>query len=281
MQFTSTHSEDAPAIANRLTTALEEEHQNGALIINADDWGRSREDTDRTLECVKRKAVSSVSAMMFMEDSERAAELALQEDVDAGLHLNLTTPFSSRKVPETLSRHLSNTIAYLKRGRLSQAVFHPGLRQSFEYVVSAQLDEYCRLYRKPAERIDGHHHMHLCANVLFGGLLPEGIIARRSFSFRRGEKSVFNRLYRRGVDFMLARRHRIADFFFALPPLEPAIRLERIFSLAQKHVVEVETHCETKEEYKFLQSGEVFSRLKSVGIAPAYVIRRLHEEARN
>lgn len=240
------------------------------LIINADDWGLNREATDRTRECVVRKAVSSVSAMVFMEDSERASALALQEGVDAGLHLNLTTPFSSPGIPEALSRHHAKVIAYLRRRRLAQAIFHPGLQRSFEYVVQAQLDEFRRLYKTSPERIDGHHHMHLCANVLLGRLLPEGTIARRNFSFRPGEKSLSNRIYRKAVDAILARRHRLTDFFFSLPPFEPAQRLERIFSLAEKFVVEVETHCESTPEFEFLAGGEIFSRIHNLEIAPRF-----------
>ena len=48
-------------------------------------------------------------------------------------------------------------------------VYHPGLASSFEYVVKAQLEEYERLYGAPANRVDGHHHMHLCANVVKPG----------------------------------------------------------------------------------------------------------------
>src|SRR2546426_10477618 len=49
----------------------------GLLIMNADDWGRDRQTTDRTFECVLRGTVSSVSAMVFMEDSERAATIEI------------------------------------------------------------------------------------------------------------------------------------------------------------------------------------------------------------
>ena len=35
-----------------------------------------------------------VSAMVFMEDSERAASIARADAIDAGLHLNFTTAFS-------------------------------------------------------------------------------------------------------------------------------------------------------------------------------------------
>ncbi len=37
----------------------------GVLIVNADDWGRDYENTERTLECIHRGSVSSVSAMVF------------------------------------------------------------------------------------------------------------------------------------------------------------------------------------------------------------------------
>src|SRR5579862_5616853 len=71
----------------------------GSIIINADDWGRDRVTTDRILDCVDHGTVSSVSAMVFMEDSERSAVLARRSGIDAGLHLNLTTPLSASHCP--------------------------------------------------------------------------------------------------------------------------------------------------------------------------------------
>jgi hypothetical protein len=135
--------------------------------------------------------------------------------------------------------------------------YHPGLAGDFEYVVQAQIEEYRRLYGTEPERLDGHHHMHLCANVLLGGLLPRGTIVRRNFSFERREKSFLNRLYRRFVDRKLARRHRLVDYFFSLEPLSPSGRLERIFSMATLFTVEVETHPVRREEYHFLMSDEM------------------------
>ena len=112
--------------------------------------------------------------------------------------------------------------------------------------------------------------MHLCSNILLGRLLPAGTIARRNFSFQLGEKSLFNRLYRQWVDRRLARRHRLTDFFFSLPPLQPESRLERIFSLARQFVVEVETHPINPEEYKFLAEGEILRWVGEGGIAPRF-----------
>jgi predicted glycoside hydrolase/deacetylase ChbG (UPF0249 family) len=229
----------------------------GLLIINADDWGRDQDTTDRILDCVVRQTVSSVSAMVFMEDSERAALIARERGTDAGLHLNFTTEFSASNVSRRLAEHQQRIAAYLLRRRFNQIVFHPGLRRSFEYVVTAQRDEFLRLYGAQAQRLDGHHHMHLCANVLLGGLLPPGTVVRRNFSFRRGEKGLTNRLYRQAVDHRLARRHRIVDFLFSLPPFEPQNRLDRICSLARQFVVEVETHPAHVAEFGFLTGSDV------------------------
>jgi hypothetical protein len=229
----------------------------GLLIVNADDWGRDYENTERTLECIGRRTVSSVSGMVFMEDSERAAAIAREQRIDAGLHLNFTTPFSGPGVPAKLAGHQQRLLQYLRPHRFAQVVFHPGLASSFEYVVKSQLDEFFRVYGAEPARLDGHHHMHLCSNVLLGGLLPAGTQVRRNFSFQPGEKSFGNRLYRRIVDRILTRRHHLTDFFFSLLPLSPPSRLRRIFSLANEFTVEIETHPVCPEEHSFLTGEEI------------------------
>ena len=249
----------------------------GCLIVNADDWGQDRTTTDRTLDCVQHGAVAGVSAMVFMQDSGRAAAIARERGIEVGLHLNLTTPFSGARCPRKLVESQRDLARYLRRHRLSQVVFHPGLAGAFEYTVRTELDEFGRLYGSEPERIDGHHHMHLCANVVLRGLLPAGTIVRRSFSFQRGEKSLVNILYRRVVDRMLARRHRLVDHFFSLAPLEPPIRLQRIFALARQGVVEVETHPVGHEEYRFLTDGEIFRRTRGVRMTPfSGVLAQMH-----
>jgi hypothetical protein len=251
-----------------LSGAATETPSAGLLILNADDWGRDPLTTNKILECSVHGAVSSVSAMVFMEDSERAGDLARQRGIEAGLHLNFTTPFSSTSCPAGLLEHQQQVARYLLRHRLTQVVFHPGLIRSFEYLVTAQLDEFRRIYGKDPERLDGHHHMHLCANVLLQRLLPSGTIVRRNFSFERGEKSVWNRLYRSVVDRSLARRHMLVDCFFSLPPLEPPERLQRIYLLAHRFVVELEAHPINPEEFRYLTGGEVFRQIEDVRVGP-------------
>jgi predicted glycoside hydrolase/deacetylase ChbG (UPF0249 family) len=255
----------------------------GLLVVNADDWGRNYETTARTLECARHGTISSVSAMVFMQGSERAAGIARARGIDAGLHLNFTTPFSASCAPTRLSEHQHRLSNYLSWQRLSQCVFHPGLAASFEYVVKAQLEEFSRLYGRKADRIDGHHHMHLCANVLFGGLLPAGTIVRRNFSFAPGEKSWGNRFYREIVDRVLARKHPLVDYFFSLLPLDPSSRLDRMFSLARRSVVELETHPINSEEYRFLTGREFRRLVEDLQVAPRYPALRVarHETLRH
>lgn len=256
------------------------EHAQGSLIINADDWGRDAETTDRILECVMAGTVSSTSAMVFMKDSARGAGLARERGVDCGLHLNFTTAFSSPECPLRLKEEQERLTRYLRRSRLAQAIYHPGLASSFKNVVMAQIEEFQRIFDREPRRLDGHHHMHLCANVLLGGLLPVGTIARRNFSFRRNEKSSINKMYRAAVDRILARRHQITNYFFSLPPLEPRSRIDEIFSMAGHSTVEVETHPVNPEEYRFLTSGEVLQRVGDLQIARGFTIQPSAKNAR-
>jgi predicted glycoside hydrolase/deacetylase ChbG (UPF0249 family) len=195
--------------------------------------------------------------MVFMEDSERAASIARSNGVEAGLHLNLTTAFSAKDCPAKLVARQGELARFLRGNRFAQVLFNPLLANSFEYVVSAQLDEFHRIYGEAPQRLDGHHHMHLCSNVLLGRLLPAGTLVRRSFTFDPGEKTWINRSFRELIDRLLALRHRTADRFFSLIPLNPPERLERIFGLAERLRVEVETHPVNVDEFDFLMGDKV------------------------
>jgi hypothetical protein len=259
-------SDNGLSTARNVDTGLE----TSGLIINADDWGRNCGTSDRTLDCIRSGTVSSVSAMVFMEDSERAAEIARDYGIDAGLHLNFTTSFSGPGVPSQLAVHRGRISEYLLRHRLSQVIFHPGLISSFEYVTAAQRDEFSRLYGHEPQRLDGHHHMHLCANVLLGGLLPPRTIVRRSFSFQPGEKSFVNRLYRQAIDRHLGRQHRMTDFFFSIQPLASSSRLQKILNLSRQFVVEMETHPEESDEYLFLTGDGIRHLAENCSVASRY-----------
>lgn len=231
----------------------------GLLFMNADDWGRDPSTTDTIFECLRRNRVSCASGMVFMEDSERAADIARQNGFDIGLHLNFTTSFSDTNTLRSVAEHQRRIREYLRRSRLSECIFNPFLANSFQYSVAAQLDEYERLYGVRPTRLDGHHHKHLCANVVIGRLLPAGTRVRRNFSLKAGEKGFLNRSYRQVVDGLLKRRHQLTDYFFSIRPMEPA-RLKKILALSREFTIEVHTHPVEKDEFEFL-TGDAFESL--------------------
>ena len=91
------------------------------LIINADDFGRSVAETDSAIECYREGRITSVSAMVFMEDSERAAQLAKESELDVGLHLNFDEPFTGRNHPPKLGEYHGRTTRYLMAKQVCSA----------------------------------------------------------------------------------------------------------------------------------------------------------------
>ncbi len=236
---------------------------NGSMIIiNADDWGRSRIETDAAISCYREGRITSVSAMVFMEDSVRAADLAKDAGMDVGLHLNLSQRFTEGEVCAGLLPEYHNRIVrFLTLNKYYLLIYNPVLRKQFRYVYQAQVKEFLRLYGRPPSHIDGHHHKHLCTNMLLDGVIPEGERVRRTFSFWPGGKGLPIRTYWRLVDLWLARRYRLTDFFFALSHCLQADCLMYVAELAKAATVELMTHPAKGEEYACLMSDDFFAML--------------------
>jgi len=236
------------------------------LIINADDLGRSSAETNAALMCHKEGRITSVSAMVFMADSERAAELAGENDLDVGLHLNFAEIFTASKYPGMLADYHNSIVRFLMGNKYSQLLFNPFLRKAFSYSYEAQAEEFVRLFGKSPSHIDGHHHMHLCANLLLSKVIPAGTKMRRNFSFWPGEKSRLNRGYRRLVDGWLARRYQLTDYFFDLTQCIEANKLDRVAALAMSSNVELMTHPIARAEEKYLMSAEFHALLQALEV---------------
>jgi hypothetical protein len=222
--------------------------------------------------------------MVFMEDSVRAAELAGRDNLASGLHLNFTEPLSGGDYPPRLFEQHLRIMRYLRASKIARGIFHPGLISAFDYVVRVQRDEFARLYGFDAARYDGHHHMHLCANVLQQRLLPHGTYVRRNFSFERGEKPLLNRTYRQWQDERLRRRHRVTDFLYPLlDAVADAPRVARLFALSKRYVVEVETHPRCPREHDLLMGQSVVSETLANSMLPSsevpWNVRRLGERS--
>ena len=236
------------------------------LIINADDFGRSAAETDAALRCYRERRITSVSAMVYMDDSERAAELAKENELNVGLHLNFTEPFTANTHVVKLWEYHGRTIRYLMRNKNAQLIYNPFLRTEFAYSYKAQAEEFVRLFGRLPSHIDGHHHMHLCANMLLSNVIPAGVKMRRNFSFWPGEKSLLNRTYRALVDRWLARKYELPDYFFDLTQCMREKKLGRVAALAKMTNVEVMTHPVSSMESEYLMDRGFEAILKSLEV---------------
>jgi chitin disaccharide deacetylase len=241
------------------------------LIINADDWGRSVAETDSALRCYRAARITSVSAMVFMSDSKRAAKLAKDHQLDdVGLHLNFSEEFTDASCPEALKEHHRRIVRFLRRNKYAQLLYNPLLRKAFACSYRAQMEEFTRLFEKSPSHVDGHHHMHLCANLLLSNMIPAGTKLRRNFSFWPGEKSMLNRTYRWLVDRWLACRYHLTDYFFDLTQCIQEKKLDRVAALARSSNVELMTHPIVQLESEFLMSDQfeaMLQRLNAGGYA--------------
>ena len=226
------------------------------LIVNADDWGRTVAETDAALDCFSECRVTSVTAMVFMADSERAARIALDHGIPVGLHLNFTEPPTALGASRILLNEHHRLAKFLNRTRHSSLLLNPFLHRSFCEVFQFQLDEFIRLYQKPPTHFDGHRHSHLCLSMLFAAPIPRGQRVRRTFSFTVGDKGFVNWLYRRALNRWVVKRYRTTGYFFALSQRMADARFVEVAKLARQANVELMTHPVVSEERNFLLSSD-------------------------
>jgi predicted glycoside hydrolase/deacetylase ChbG (UPF0249 family) len=232
------------------------------LIINADDWGASSFITGRIKEFIDKGIANSTSAMVFMKDSNNAAELAKEMRIDTGLHFNVTEPLTQENISPLLKEKHQQLIRYLRKSKLSQVIYNPFLHKEFEYVFKAQYEEYERLYGKAPSRIDGHQHMHLCTNMLIGNFIPRKTRVRRTYTFAFGEKDIINRSYRIVVDQIITKRYECTRFFYSLGEvmykngIKQLETLKSILGLAHTDSIEIHIHPHMQTDYEYCQSDQ-------------------------
>ena len=240
----------------------------GLLIVNADDWGGWSKATDAALSCYASGRITSVSAMVFMEDSARAASIANECGIDVGLHINFTQGFTAAHCPASLAQDQVIISRFLKRRRSALVLFNPMLRAHFRRVFQFQYNEFLRIYGRPPSHFDGHQHMHLSSNMLVDSIIPRGAKVRRSFSFATGQKSFINRAYRHIIFLWLKRRYNVPRYFLALSQHLDLQRLSQALARSQSNTVELMTHPEITAEHDVLMSDSFARMLKTNPIGP-------------
>ena len=104
------------------------------LIINADDWGLNRFVTDRILSCHENKRVTSITAMVFIADSERSTEPAFNGGLKIGLHLNFTDRFMGGNRSSRFDQYQHKIALFLLKNKYCLLLYNPFLKREFEYV---------------------------------------------------------------------------------------------------------------------------------------------------
>jgi predicted glycoside hydrolase/deacetylase ChbG (UPF0249 family) len=225
------------------------------LIVNADDFGIDAGTTDAILHCYSTGGISSTSAMVWMADSKRASKLADEVGIPVGLHLNLTQSLVDPSVPAAIRARQAGLASHF--GSLARWAFNPALQRRVERAIGDQLDQFHALYGKAPTHIDGHQHVQVSPNVLAARTLPQGTKVRRGFTYFHGEKSLPNRMVRRGLNAVLARRFKSPLYFFCIRTLHPELGgtgMSWKLALAQRVPVEVMCHPGREDERKLMTS---------------------------
>jgi predicted glycoside hydrolase/deacetylase ChbG (UPF0249 family) len=215
----------------------------GLLVVNADDWGAEWATTDAILSCFQAGAISSTTAMMFMEDSHRAAALARAHGLPVGLHLNLTMTYTDAQSSALAKEHQARLAELYSTASRPHRSLHPAALHLVRDCVEDQLQEFHRLYGGPPTHIDGHNHAHLSTNVLLSRGLPRGIRLRRAQNWPRAT-TIGGRLGRRARDATLA-GFRTTRWFTSIRTAHPALGghgLTELLDLSRDASVEIMVH---------------------------------------
>jgi predicted glycoside hydrolase/deacetylase ChbG (UPF0249 family) len=234
----------------------------GLLIVNADDWGGERRSTVAIHDAFRAGRVTSTTAMVYMEDSRRAAEIARDESLPVGLHLNLTQPFTDPEVPGAVAeRQRRLAAAFAGRGgdghpgtaRLLRWVYDPRLAGAVRDVLSDQLERFEALYGSPPTHFDGHNYVDTAPNVFLSHALPRGAKMRNTlgrYPLDSGPGAVARGLRQK------LRRKRFHSTRYVLHITDLELPGDPRLALAAKSSVEVICHPDHAAEMERLMSDE-------------------------
>jgi chitin disaccharide deacetylase len=236
----------------------------GLLIVNADDLGLDTANTDAILDCFRSGAISSTTALVWMRDSDRAAELARRERIPTGLHLNLIEPYTAPDVPARVADAQRRVVEHLRTGSLGSQVYHRDWSEDFRQCISHQLSRFGELYGAPPTHLDGHRHMHLAMNALLSRALSPVRRCRRPVNRTPQESASHKRLARSALSVLVRLRFTTTDACFSVRSLHPALGgsgLDEVLARAHRDSVELYVHPGYRDELPLLRSEEWRARL--------------------
>jgi chitin disaccharide deacetylase len=221
------------------------------LIVNADDYGASPSATDPIVAAYGEGLISSATAMVWMSDSERAAQLARDRGMPLGLHLNFTLAFRDKRGPARVRdlqeelTHVFSASSWSEDG-VARHQQDPRIREA----VADQLAAFRAVYGEPTH-IDGHHHVHVHPAVL--ACLPPELPIRPVL---HTPAEIAGRPTPR--DRMLHKLFRSADACVAFQHVHPAFGGAglQLLEFARKQTLEVMVHPQLEQEQLALRTPE-------------------------
>jgi predicted glycoside hydrolase/deacetylase ChbG (UPF0249 family) len=226
------------------------------LIVNADDFGWNAEATDRTVECFAAGQITSTTALVHMEDSERAAALGREHGFAIGLHLNLTDPFTGSDIPAAERERQAAACRIFGGGglRLRSWTYDPRIATLVDDAIRDQVERFHALFEREPTHADGHNHVQVCPNVVRAKALAGFKLRNALWAWPSTRSAMgFARAARRGLT---ARRYLTTRYFVDIAELHrlgPDAMEQRV-SLARTASVEVMAHPGFGHELEALRS---------------------------
>jgi predicted glycoside hydrolase/deacetylase ChbG (UPF0249 family) len=250
------------------------------LIVNADDWGYDAATTERIARVFEIGAITSVSAMVHMDDSRRAAQLALERRIPAGLHLNLMESFSEAGADQTVCARQEKVVRRFRGSFIRRWLPGGSLYREAWESTTEQIEEFERLYGALPDHVDGHQHGHLSLSGMRAASRHGTRTLRPSFTFRKGEKSVANRALRSLLNRCLTRRFTSCDRFFSIRNLHPALGgqgIEEEIARSSRVDLEIMVHPGLDDEFEVLTSQSWREMLENAPLGTYDELGRSHE----
>lgn len=141
------------------------------IIVNADDFGISREVNEAVITCFHEGVISSATIMPNMAGFEQACNLAHQNKLSSriGIHLNLTEgqPISSKILGEPRLCNESGNFCFQRNAML---FFTNSEKAALNEEIDSQIKRCFEMGLSPVH-IDSHHHVHT-EWAVFGVIRP-------------------------------------------------------------------------------------------------------------
>lgn len=177
------------------------------LIINADDFGMSREITSAILSAMDQNLCLDTTLLVNFKDAEHAANLAIDTNKkdNIGIHFNLTEgiPLTDKIKKEKRFCNAEGFFHYKKQERII-ALTATEKKAVFEE-LSSQV-HLCRSFGIPISHADSHNHVHEEPGLLFAFM---HLIRIEKIPFLRitnniGATTLANQLYRKTYNTVLS-----------------------------------------------------------------------------